>query len=63
MLAPLGLASGSLLVRCATQAEALDPDETVLGTLEKAAPTKNQNELKALLGRFQFQVRFPARAP
>eukprot|EP00976_Prorocentrum_cordatum_P081887 1184594-Prorocentrum_minimum.AAC.1 len=37
------------------QAEALDPEDTVLATLEKAAPMKPPNELKALLGRFQFQ--------
>eukprot|EP00242_Pyramimonas_sp_CCMP2087_P017790 CAMPEP_0198213512 /NCGR_PEP_ID=MMETSP1445-20131203/28911_1 /TAXON_ID=36898 /ORGANISM="Pyramimonas sp., Strain CCMP2087" /LENGTH=718 /DNA_ID=CAMNT_0043888171 /DNA_START=76 /DNA_END=2232 /DNA_ORIENTATION=+ len=37
------------------QAEALDPSETVLATLEHAAPREPAHKLKALLGRFQFQ--------
>ena len=36
------------------QAEALDPDQTVFGTLRTAAPDRPKTELRSLLGRFLF---------
>jgi len=36
------------------QAEALDLDETVIGTLEKAAPDAKLNDIKRLLGQMMF---------
>jgi hypothetical protein len=38
------------------QAETLDPEKSVLETLELAGSNKPISELKALLGRFMFQV-------